>query len=103
MVRMLAVLAAVVAAGCIESATVLSVKKDGSGKILVREYYSPQITQMMSMGETGAGGQPATGVDLFKDQIEEKAESFGPNVRLVRSAARTNSRGWSGFQATYAR
>jgi len=100
--RVLAVLGVLATAGCIESATVLSVSKDGSGKILVREYYSPQLTQMMAMGETAADGQPPTGIGLFQENIEEKAEAFGPNVRLVRSEARQNKKGWSGFQATYA-
>jgi hypothetical protein len=114
--------------GCIESTTVLNVNKDGSGTIMVREFYSPQMAGMMSgmgdmmsgmvsgMGDMTAGmmgtNKPVGGakpgadaakkVDFVAGAAKGKAAKFGPNVRQIEYAEKTNKEGWKGFEAKYA-
>ncbi len=106
----LAVAALVFVSGCIESTTLLDVKKDGSGKIVVREFMSPQVTQMMDgmgnmfAGMEVAGAKPAEPVEkksMFKDMIDGKLKHFGEGVELVSSEELTNKQGWKGYTATY--
>ncbi len=107
-----AALALPLVSGCIESTTLLKVGKDGSGTVTVREFYSPQLTQMMDGmagmvqgivpdGAEGAEAAPAA-VDLFKDSIEKKAALMGPGVTITHREDVTNAAGWKGFLATYA-
>jgi hypothetical protein len=100
-----------VCAGCIESTTLVKVKKDGSGTITLHEFFSPEISGMMSgMGEmvssiaTNMGGaekKPAEAMDMFKDGAEKKAAKFGADVKMLSYASKTNQTGWKGYQAVY--
>lgn len=95
--------------GCIESTTLLDVNRDGSGKITVREFMSPQITQMMEgmggafagMEQQGGESKPAEKPDIFADAVEDNIDKFGA-VELVESKNITNKKGWKGYKATYA-
>lgn len=105
----MAVLAAF-GAGCIESNTVVQLKKDGSGGIVVEEYFSQQLTQMMEMGSqmaagavgatNAAGAKTVDPLAMFKDAIEKKAEALG-EVKLVSKVAKNNAAGWKGYVLTY--
>ena len=97
--------------GCIESTTMLDLNRDGSGKIVVREFMSPQITQMMEgmgnmfagmeqAGEQGSSPKPEK-ADIFKDQIEDNVKKFGEGVKLVSSKKLKNKEGWKGYEAVY--
>lgn len=108
-------------AGCVESTALVKVNKDGSGLLVVQEFLSPQITQMMegmgqAMGEAlgGMAGETAEGeapkpapkpaadpLALFKDSIEKKLATLGEGAKLVSSQAKTNAAGWKGYTATY--
>ena len=107
--------------GCFETATLLSVRKDGSGMVIVREYFSPQISQMMEgipageaqEPEAGADGKPAptpkpkqdsapASIEMFKDQIEKRTARLGEGVTLAESKPIVNEAGWRGYQAKYA-
>jgi hypothetical protein len=107
-IAIISVLAALsLLSGCIESTTLLDLKRDGSGQIVVRECFSPQITQMMEgMGGMFAGmgesEQPTEKPDIFEDMIEGNIADFGPGVELVKSKRITNKQGWKGYEATYA-
>ncbi len=101
--------AAALAAGCIESRTVVTVKNDGSGRIVVEEYMSPQLTAMMDQFKDtiapGATNKPATAADplaMFADQIEKKNREFGGKARLEKREPAANAAGWKGFRLTYA-
>lgn len=110
-IPLLALLGLFLVSGCIESTTLLEVNRDGSGKVVVRECMSPQITNMMEgmggmfagMGEEGAAAaQPAEKPDIFADMIEGNIDKFGGKVELVESKKITNKKGWKGYKATYA-
>lgn len=108
-------------AGCMENTALVKVNKDGSGMLVVQEFLSPQITQMMegvgnAMGEAlgGIAGETAEGeapkpapkpaadpLSLFKDSIEKKLAMLGEGAKLVSSQAKTNAAGWKGYTATY--
>ncbi len=105
--------------GCIESTTLLDVRKDGSGTIRVQEYYSPQIMSMMEGfqdtarqmemtfdDEDGVAHSADVGgelpADLFEEQIRSKIQEYGPGVTLEESREVTNDQGWKGFEAIYA-
>lgn len=94
--------------GCIESTTLVSLNPDGSGEIYVREYYSPQVTQMLEgmssmgrmMGPEGAEA-PESG-DLFKQILDDRLEQYGDGVTLKSKSDETNDAGWKGFRAVFA-
>jgi|GEM_PF-823450 len=106
---------ALLAAGCIDSLTVIEVTKDGSGTIVVREFYSPMMTeafggmaQMMTMGTDGGtvtvtqtGAEGTKKLDLVAEAAKQKVKEFGPGVEQVDYAEKTNAAGWKGFQAKY--
>ena len=102
------------AAGCIDSKTVFSVKKDGSGTVLVEDYMSPQMTGMMdnmggmmqAMGNTATGTTNATmGAKaqeaMWTSQIQERGKSLGEGLTLVSQATVTNAAGWKGYRAVF--
>lgn len=106
----IAAVAVLACSGCIESTSVLSLNKDGSGAITVTEFYSPQITGMMEgMGSMtknmaeGAGAESADSAefDMFKESINQKLEKMGPGVKLVKDERKTNGEGWKGYEATF--
>lgn len=92
--------------GCLESTTVIRVKKDGSGEILVREFMSTEVTSMMQSAQ-GMMDQGATAGEkdttklplLMQGMLDEKIEQFGSGVKLAEVKEATNARGWKGYQA----
>ena len=108
---------AAVVAGCVESKTVVKVKKDGSGTLALEEYFSPQMTSMMEgmsgvMQQAIAGGSNATAgaqaaakppdaMAMFSDQLEKKTKEFGKDIVLVSKEPKSNAAGWKGYVATY--
>jgi hypothetical protein len=110
--------------GCVESTTYMTVEKDGSGTIVLQEYYSPQLMQMMdgmggmasgmmqgmteavgaAAGEGAASNGAAASIpkpDFLTEAAKGKAEKFGPGVVLVAQDSRSNKAGWKGFCAKY--
>ena len=110
--QLAALLAALsLAAGCIESKTVYSVKKDGSGTVLIEDYLSPQMTVVMdsmaqqmsgSLGGGGASVAGPKGSNMFQAQIDGRCEQLGNNLTLVSQQAVTNAAGWKGYRAVFA-
>ena len=112
-----AILLLVAGAGCMEEAVLVTVKKDGSGTIEIRDYLSPQLTEMMEgMGGMMAGmaeglavegGEPAAAAKtdlaaMMEDGAKQKAGSMGEGVTLKSFTPGTNKAGWKGYTATYA-
>jgi hypothetical protein len=114
------------AVGCLQSTTLLVVNPDGSGSIVVREYFSPQITGMMSGMEDMAaqmaegmaeafGGLPGSDTppaeepkdpaSLLEDAIKQnavaKAKAFGEGVTHVSTKTKKNAAGWQGHESSY--
>lgn len=88
------------AAGCLESDTVLRVERDGSGTVVVNAYFSPQITQMLSGMSASMGGEEAP-ADPIEAMIKDRSSEMGEGVTLVRSERKQNAQGWQGYQAEY--
>ncbi len=99
----------VVSAGCVKSDTVVNLRKDGSGTIVVEELMSPQLVGMlgMAMQRPNAGQPGATApaqmdpLAMFADQIERKAKEFGDRVQLVSKEPVTGEAGWKGYRLTF--
>lgn len=108
----LILLALIFAGGCLQSTTVVEVEKDGSGRVMIREFYSPQVTQMLEgmagmmagktdaqgSGEMAAAGDPKS---MFDKAIQGRIEKMGPGVTLDSSKEVTNAQGWKGYTAVY--
>ncbi len=100
---------------CIENSTVVRVKKDGSGEIFARYYFSPQMTGMLGMingfaaGLPGAeGGAPPAAApsadDLLKptrEALEEDAARYGTGVRYESHEIGKNANQWDGYLVVY--
>ncbi|MCB1065480.1 MAG: hypothetical protein KDN20_21505 [Verrucomicrobiae bacterium] len=99
---------------CIENSTVVRVKKDGSGEIFSRYYFSPQMTGMLGMlnglsaglpGAEGAAPSPAPSVDdLLKptrESLEADATSYGKGVRYQSHEIGKNANQWDGYLVVY--
>ena len=111
--QLAALLAALgLAAGCIESKTVYSVKKDGSGTVLIEDYLTPQMTGMMdSMAQqmnAAAGGNANADVaapkqsNMFQAQIDGRCQQIGGDLKLISQQTVTNATGWKGYRAVFA-
>lgn len=99
---------------CIENSTVIRVKKDGSGEIFARYYFSPQVSGMLGMmngfaaGLPGAEGAPATpppsADDLMKptrESLEADADNYGAGVSYQRHELGKNASNWEGYLVVY--
>lgn len=100
--------------GCMESATVLQVNKDGSGTILVREFLSPETLSMMGgfgsmldeMAEASGGeSEDVDGLGdlpvIMRGMVVERAKEYGDSVRLTAVREVTNDRDWQGYMARF--
>ena len=97
------------AAGCIDSKTVYSVKKDGSGTVILEDYVSPQMTGMMEsmvqqLGSvTNKPGGPVMKANMFRAQIDGRCEQIGGEwLTPVSEKTVTNAAGWKGYRVVFA-
>lgn len=100
-------IAGLLATGCIESKTVVTVGADGAGAVVVEEFMSPQMTAMMEQFKGAMGGDTnaaaaADPLAMFAEPIAKKAEELGGKVTLTAKEAATNAAGWKGYRLTYA-
>lgn len=104
---------------CLENSTVVRVRKDGSGEIFARYYFSPQMTGMMSMmsglaatgldegdspagtGATPATPSPETLLSPSREDLEKDAAGYGKGVRYERHETGKNGNGWDGYLVVY--
>jgi hypothetical protein len=98
-------------AGCIQFATVITVKPDGSGFIEETSLIRKDIIQQMQSFAEGMTGQPGEekkaqaktkSPDFFDEaKLKEAAKAYGEGVTYV-SARKIDSADYEGFKAVYA-
>jgi hypothetical protein len=91
--------AAATLGGCINSATLVKVKPDGSGTVEQTTMVNMQALKAMMPGLPQQGGQPANPVN--QDNLKRQAERLGKGVRLL-SAEPAKSGGFEGVKAVFA-
>ncbi len=99
--------------GCMESVTVVQVRKDGSGALHIRDFISDQALGMMQGFEEMAALADAEGqsaevpgwdqlTPLQQNMLSTRVNEFGAQARLVSVEAVTNEKGWKGYRARLA-
>ncbi len=102
---------------CLRNSTVVKVKKDGTGTIVSRYSFSPQMLAMLEQLEAlgGAfggleGGNAAGGPDLGllkgmakpeEESLRADAANFGEGVRYASHEAGKDEEGWEGYSVVY--
>lgn len=100
------------ATSCIRSSMVVEVKKDGSGSILSRYYFSPQmlalIDQLGALPQLEGAGQQGPDLGMIKqlakpdkESLEADEKNLGEGVRYVKHEAGKDADGWEGYVVTY--
>lgn len=97
--------------GCIESSTVVQVNKDGSGSIMVRDFFAGEAMAMLGGFDdmAAAFGQPEGDPDdvlatlpvMLRSMVESRAFDFGEDVRVVMAREEQNDKGWKGYLARF--
>lgn len=100
---------------CLRTSTVVRVKKDGSGSLVTRYYFSPEMLAMLDQmealggafgGAQGAGGGPDLGLirELARpDEASLRADAagFGEGVRYAKHEPGKDDGGWEGYTVVY--
>lgn len=100
-----ALCAIILITACIDSTTVISVRKDGSGMITETIYIDKSVKDMMEgmfaqmNSETEDEAEDAKLLDL--DQYREKAPKLGEGVKFLSAKEITREDGSTGTQVTY--
>ncbi len=93
------------------TSTVVSVKKDGTGTIVSRYYFSPQmlamidqLSGMQAQGGAGPAGNLGMIADMAKpdkEELEADASHFGEGVRYAKHESGKDDEGWEGYTVVY--
>ena len=94
---------------CIRTSTVVSVKKDGSGDIVTRYYFSPQVLSLLEQASGGGGlglNVPDLGglqglVTPERESLERDAAIYGERVTYVKHDPGRDDEGWIGYTVHY--
>lgn len=102
---------------CLRNSTVVKVRKDGSGSIVSRYHFSPQMLAMLEqlealggafggLGDIAPQGGPNLGLlkELAKpgeDSLREDAAGYGEGVRYLKHEAGKDEDGWTGYTVEY--
>lgn len=94
---------------CIRTSTVVSVKKDGSGDIVTRYYFSPQVLSLLEQASGGGGlglNVPDLGglqglVTPERESLEKDAAIYGEGVTYVKHDPGRDDEGWIGYTVQY--
>lgn len=111
-----AILVLAFSSSCIRSNTVIQVKKDGAGSVLVRYHFSPQmlamVEQLGALGSISLGGDSGVQAPNFallgslakpsQESLEADAANYGVGVRYLRHEAGPDDGGWPGYTVEYA-
>ncbi len=112
----LAVVAILPSVSCLRTSTVVRVKPDGSGSIVTRYHFSPEMLAMIDQlgalggalgGAEGAGaGMPDLGLIRSLAQPDEEslkadAAGYGEGVRYARHEPGKDDGGWEGYTVVY--
>lgn len=98
--RLLVLSSLLLASGCYECVTLLSVNRDGTGKIIVQQAFSPQLTAMVNDLEQAQVGEEELET-RFRAALERRAEHLGDGVEVLDIRRHENERGWQGFRTIY--
>jgi hypothetical protein len=99
---------------CVRTSTVVKVKKDGTGSLVSRYYFSPQMLAMIKQleglggaleGAAGAGG-PDLGLigDMAtpdEESLRKDAANYGEGVHYLKHEPGKDDEGWEGYSVTY--
>lgn len=106
------VLGALALTGCLQQKIVVQVNPDGSGKVVLSRYFTPegvamveasmkQMEEAMSSGEFGGmGGSPVDNPFFNEAAAEAQAALFGPHAKFEK-AVEIKKNGNRGFAAVY--
>jgi len=112
----LGLLVLMVATSCVRVSTVVRVKKDGTGSIISRYYFSPEtlalVDQLGALGGAlggaleGVKGGPDLGMIREmaapdEESLREDAANFGEGVRYSKHEAGEDEEGWEGYSVIY--
>lgn len=97
---------------CVRSSTVVRVKKDGSGSIVSRYYFSPEMLAMIDqLGAFGGAIEGVTGgADLGliremskpeEESLRKDAANYGEGVRYSIHEPGKDEEGWEGYSVVY--
>jgi hypothetical protein len=98
---------------CVRTSTVVRVKKDGTGSIVSRYYFSPQmlamIKQLEGLGgaiEGAGGGGPDLGLigemaSPDEESLRKDSANYGEEVRYAKHEPGKDDEGWEGYVVTY--
>ena len=94
---------------CIRTSTVVSVKKDGSGDIVTRYYFSPQVLALLEQASGGGGlglNVPDLGglqglVTPERESLEKDSAIYGEGVTYVKHDPGRDDEGWIGYTVQY--
>lgn len=116
----LAALTLTASTSCLRTSTVVRVKKDGTGSIISRYYFSPETLAMIdqlgqlggALGQFGGGaaGAAPAGPDLSliqdlakpdEESLRADAAGFGEGVRYSKHEPGKDDDGWEGYTVVY--
>lgn len=97
---------------CVRTSTVVKVEKEGSGEIISRYHFSPQVLalvrQFEGLGADAGAAFPGGNFGLIgeiisptRESIEADAGSFGEGISYARHEIGKDSEGWEGYIAVY--
>ena len=97
---------------CVRTSTVVKVKKDGTGTIVSRYFFSPQMLAMIDQlgGIAGAQGGAEGGPNLGmirematpdEESLRKDAVHFGEGVRYSKHDPGKDEDGWEGYSVVY--
>ncbi len=111
-ITLLSLFCLVAATSCVRVSTVVRVKKDGTGSIVSRYYFSPNTLALVD--QLGALGGALEGVkggpDLVmiremaapnEESLRKDAANFGEGVRYAKHEAGKDEEGWEGYSVIY--
>ena len=92
--------------GCIDTTTVISVRKDGSGTITEVMYVDESVVSMFEgmmgqMGDEAEAEQEKAWEVLDVEKYKAKADKLGRGVKFVSAKEVTNAKGASGVEVVY--
>ncbi len=93
-------------AGCIDTETIITVKKDGSGTVKETVILSNAVTEMIQGISSSFGGDSSAGSSdgfnlLDEEKLKKSAKSMGEGVSFVSAKEYTTDKG-KGYKANYA-
>ncbi len=109
----LAFLTVGVCSSCVRTSTVVKLERDGSGEIISRYHFSPQVAafleQFEAMGPQAGIPMEAANLGIIREimtphekALTKDAENYGAGVTYTRHEIGKDSEGWEGYIVVYA-